>query len=65
MGCDVALICIGSPVRGLRPVDAFRRVTEKLPKPTSLTSSPRFKVEVMTSNIVSTARLASLRDRPA
>ena len=39
-GCDVALICIGSPVRGLRPVDALRRVTEKLPNPTRRTSSP-------------------------
>jgi nucleoid DNA-binding protein len=48
-GCELALIWIGSPVRGLRPVDALRRVTEKLPKPTNRTSSPRFKVEVITS----------------
>src|SRR5947209_7602684 len=64
-GCELALICIGSPVRGLRPVDAFRRVTEKLPKPTSRTSSPRFRVDVITSSIVSTARKASLRLSPA
>src|SRR5690349_15431693 len=64
LGCELALICIGSPVRGLRPVEALRRVTEKLPKPTSLTSSPRFRVEVMTSSIVSTARIASVRLSP-
>src|SRR3954452_19868555 len=64
LGCELALICIGSPVRGLRPVEALRRVTEKLPKPTNLTSSPRFRVDVITSSIVSTARIASLRLSP-
>src|SRR3954452_14352904 len=64
-GCELALICIGSPVRGLRPVEALRRVTEKLPNPTSRTSSPRFRVDVITSSMVSTARMASLRLSPA
>ena len=32
-------------MRGLRPVDALRRVTEKLPNPTKRTSSPRFNAE--------------------
>ena len=31
---------IFSPVRGLRPSEAARCDTEKVPKPTSLTSSP-------------------------
>ena len=29
-GCDEALICIGAPVRGLRPVDALRFDTAKV-----------------------------------
>ena len=37
--CD-ALIVIGSPVRGLRPVEALRRDRAKVPKPTSRTSTP-------------------------
>src|SRR5690606_20935199 len=40
LGWLEALMVIGAPVRGLRPVEAFRRATENVPKPTSRTSSP-------------------------
>src|SRR5687768_2757447 len=52
-------ICIGSPVRGLRPVEALRREQEKVPKPTRRTSSPRLRALLITSNTLSTAREAS------
>ena len=41
LGWLEASILIGSPVRGLRPVDALRCDTRKVPNPTSRTSSPR------------------------
>ena len=49
---------IGAPVRGLRPVEAFRRATENVPKPTRRTSSPDFSAAVMASNTLSTAFVA-------
>lgn len=39
-GALLAAIWIFSPVRGLRPSEAARAATEKLPKPTRRTSSP-------------------------
>src|SRR3546814_288324 len=58
------LIFIGSPVRGLRPVEAFRFVTEKVPNPTRRTSSPRFNAPEIVSKTDSTALPASVRLRP-
>src|SRR3546814_16253078 len=55
---------MGRPVRGLRPVDAFRFVTEKVPNPTRRTSSPRFNAPEIVSKTDSTALPASVRLRP-
>jgi len=59
-----ALMVIGSPVRGLRPVEALRLATEKVPKPTRRTSSPLASAAVIVSNTPSTALVASLRESP-
>src|SRR3546814_13432145 len=50
LGWVDALIVIGSPVRGLRPVDALRFETEKVPKPTRRTSSPFLSAPEIESN---------------
>jgi len=63
-GCGEALIFIGSPVRGLRPVEALRLATEKVPKPTRRTSSPFLSAPLMASKTPSTALVASVFDRP-
>ncbi|EAT08144.1 hypothetical protein SKA58_08005 [Sphingomonas sp. SKA58] len=63
-GWAEALMVIVSPVRGLRPVDALRCETEKVPKPTRRTSSPFFNAPVMASNTPSTALVASFLLRP-
>src|SRR3546814_3279454 len=55
---------IVSPVRGLRPVDALRLLTENVPKPTRRTSPPFFSDEVIASKTASTALLASPLVRP-
>src|SRR3546814_9886388 len=55
---------MGSPVRGLRPVDALRLATEKVPNPTSRTSSPPERALVMASNTPSTAPDASFFESP-
>src|SRR3954452_12204974 len=47
-----------SPVCGLRPVRAWRLLTEKVPKPTRVTLSPLFKVLVTASTKESRASLA-------
>src|SRR5690242_11717192 len=59
LACFDAAIWIFSPVRGLRPSDAARDATEKVPKPTRRTSSPPFSASAMASNTASTALLAS------
>src|SRR3546814_5273546 len=64
VGCTLVLIFMGSPVRGLRPVEAFRFVTEKVPNPTRRTSSPRFNAPEIVSKTDSTALPASVRLRP-
>src|SRR5690606_16799872 len=64
LGCVDALIVIGSPVRGLRPVEALRLATENVPNPTRRTSSPFDSAVVMVSNTPSTAFVASLRESP-
>src|SRR3569623_761681 len=51
-------------MRGLRPVEALRREQEKVPKPTSRTSSPFLRAPVMVSKTLSTARPASPLLRP-
>src|SRR3546814_11315666 len=51
-----ALICIGSPVRGLRPVEALRCEQEKVPKPTRRTSSPFFSAPLIASKTRSEER---------
>src|SRR5690606_4752004 len=55
-------ICTSAPVCGLRPVDASRFDTEKLPKPTRRTSPPFFSSAVMAENTASTAPWASPLD---
>src|SRR3546814_1529151 len=55
---------IVSPVRGLRPVDALRLLTAKVPKPTRRTSPPFFSAPVTASKTASTALLASPLVRP-
>ena len=44
-----ALILMGAPVDGLRPLRAARFLTSNVPKPTKATLSPFFKVAVMMS----------------
>src|SRR3546814_9195356 len=55
---------IVSPVRGLRPVDALRLLTAKVPKPPRRTSPPFFSEPVIASKTASTALLASPLVRP-
>src|SRR5262249_44937660 len=59
LACFDAAIWIFSPVRGLRPSDAAREATEKVPKPTRRTSSPPFSASAIESNTASRALLAS------
>ena len=59
LACFDAAILIFSPVRGLRPSDAAREATEKVPKPTRRTSSPPFSASSIASKTASTALLAS------
>src|SRR3954470_11598731 len=54
-----------SPVWGLRPVRAWRLLTEKVPKPTRVTLSPLFKVLVTASTKESRASLACVLEIPA
>src|SRR5690606_30869746 len=58
-------ICRGSLVRGFRPVRAARALTEKEPKPTRFTASPRLRAAVTASMVASSARPASALDSPA
>src|SRR5690606_20780715 len=59
LGTLRAGICTSAPVCGLRPVEASRFDTEKLPKPTRRTSPPFFNSPVMAENTASTAAVAS------
>src|SRR5579875_3740703 len=59
LACRDAAILIFSPVRGLRPSEAAREATEKVPNPTRRTSSPLLSALVIDSNTASTALLAS------
>ncbi len=56
---------MASPVRGLRPWDAARLATLKVPKPTRRTSCPPLRASVTAENTQSTAFVASLFERPA
>src|ERR1700722_1339055 len=56
-------IAISSPVRGLRPVLAFRTAATKVPKPTSRTSSFCFSAPLMAPNTASTTSPALARER--
>src|SRR5437867_7707482 len=49
----------GAPVWGLRPVLALRELTEKVPKPTSVTLFPLFNVDTTPSIVELRAWLAS------
>src|ERR1700735_564877 len=53
-----AAILISLPVAGLRPFPAARSRTEKVPNPTSRTSSPFLKVLMMPSSTASSAAAA-------
>src|SRR5690554_8208653 len=64
-GILAALISIGSPVCGLRPVRAARSLTAKVPKPTRTTESPAFRAPVMDSMTASRARPAAALGRSA
>ncbi len=57
-----ALIFIGRPVCGLRPVRAARLTTENFPNPVNATSSPFFSVfwTVVTSESIARAESARL-----
>src|SRR5262249_34437348 len=63
-GCLEAGMLIFSPVRGLRPSEAARLATVKVPNPTSLTSDPFLSDAVIASKTSSTAFVASIFDRP-
>lgn len=58
-GALLALIVIGSPVDGLRPVRSARLATAKLPNPISCTTSPRAKARVRFSSAESSMRPVS------
>ena len=58
LGTLAALISIGCPVCGLRPVLAARSLTENTPKPTKETSPPFFNSAVIVSTTASKARPA-------
>src|SRR6185437_15638477 len=58
-GCFDAAILIFSPVRGLRPSEAARFDTVKVPNPTRRTSSPFLRDEAIESKTASTAFVAS------
>ena len=64
LGRLAAGIWMRSPVRGLRPTEAFLSTTLNVPKPTSLTSFPRRSAPVTESNTPSTAFAASALERP-
>src|SRR3989338_3686257 len=53
-----------APVCGLRPALALRLVTVKVPKPVTVTSSPRFKEAVIVSSKPFNMRPASALLRP-
>ena len=59
LACFDAAILIFSPVRGLRPSDAAREATEKVPNPTRRTSVPPFSASAIESNTASTALFAA------
>src|SRR5437763_6329609 len=63
--CFEAAILIFSPVRGLRPSEAAREATEKVPNPTRRTSLPPLNDSVIDANTASTALLAADFDRSA
>ena len=58
-GTLAALIFSSSPVLGLRPMRAARLRTSNVPKPTSVSESPFFRVPEMMSISAPTARSAS------
>jgi hypothetical protein len=58
-GTLAALILIASLVRGLRPVRAARFVTVNVPKPTSVTELPRFRLPRIPATMASRARPAA------
>jgi len=59
LGTLAALILIDAPVRGLRPIRAARFPTAKVPKPTSDTEPPFFKVNLTAEMVDSSARAAT------
>src|SRR5450432_1753214 len=61
----LALILITAPVCGLRPLRAALLLTEKVPKPTSVTLPPPFKVLVTASTKESKEALACVLVTPA
>jgi len=58
-GTRDAGIWIGSPVLGLRPLDALRCETWKLPNPTIRTSSPDRSADAILAKVASTASAAA------
>src|SRR5574338_1206188 len=64
-GSLAAGMSIASPVRGLRPVDAAREDTRKVPKPTKRTSVPSRSDAVIASRTASIALAASAFDSAA
>ncbi len=64
LGRLAAGIWMRSPVRGLRPTEAFLSTTLNVPKPTSVTLSPRRSAPVTELNTPLTAFAASAFERP-
>ena len=65
LGTRAALISIGAPVWGLRPVRAALFLVANVPKPTSTTGSPVFNEPVIASIVASIARPAAAFGRSA
>ncbi len=65
LGTLAALILIEVPVRGLRPSRAARLPTANVPKPTSDTESPFFRVVLTASMVASSARDAAALEMSA
>ncbi len=59
-----ALIGIGAPVCGLRPIRSFLARTTKLPKPEILIFSPSAKTSFIVSKTASTISAASFFENP-
>ena len=63
-GTLLAGICSGWRVYGLIPIRAWRWRSSNVPKPVSVTFSPRCSASLITANAASTTCFAALCDTP-